>query len=92
MVPAFFPVAPHSHRWSNFMYKSVAGLLGVASALSLVVPAQAASSVQVSPAAVSLSGFDPSAVQDVQYYHHWHHWHRHWHHWHRRPVVVIRPY
>ncbi len=40
-------------------------------------------------------GFDPQAVEEVQYHHHhhhhhWHRWHRRW--WHRhRPVVVINP-
>jgi hypothetical protein len=75
------------------MFRSLAGLLGAVSVLVLAVPAQAASGLQVTPAIVSSAGFDPSAVQDVQYYHHWHHWHHHhWHHWHRGPVVVVRPY
>ena len=75
------------------MFRSLAGLLGAVSVLALAVPAQAAPGVQATSAIVSPAGFDPSAVQDVQYYHHWHHWHHHhWHHWHRGPVVVVRPY
>jgi ABC-type transport system substrate-binding protein len=78
------------------MYKLFAGLLAAASALALAGPAQAAMSAPVQyETAASPAGFDPAAVQDVQYYHHWHHWHhwhhRHWRHWHRGPVVVINP-
>ena len=74
------------------MHRSLMGLLGGAAILATAAPALAAPGVQYETAAAP-AGFDPSAVQEAQYYyHHYHHWH-HWHHWHRRgPVVVIRPY
>jgi hypothetical protein len=64
------------------MTKTMTALLGGISILAVAAPSHAA--------VVTQTGFDPAAVQQVQYYHHWHHRH-HWHHWHRGPVVVINP-